>query len=366
MKVPMTKKFSHRQTWSLARLIKLSVFIACVIILATQLRVSASGVAMTLSDGVGIVDGGSGGQTEIVSSWTTSGFYTTGTQVTFTMTPAASSTITDCTTPDTQFALTGDGSFGSFTSSTAIYTFSQNMATGTAGSLCLRFELEDATSSNYTVSMQATSSTTSFTTSDGGAALYYVLGGNEVNVIASVPSSLSFSIRNAADTGNTNVCQFGTLALNAVSLCSYRLRIATNAANGFTATVQPNGEFNVSGHATMTAIGNDLPFAAGTEAYGVAMLSGATSGGRNGANNFDLPAIEAGATEDASLTFNIDSTPLDFTSATTVLSFTAPFNALAAPSPTTTTMVVHGASVGAATPYGQYAQTVTYRVTGSY
>ena len=360
------RKLFFVRTFSLKRFVQLSIFVACVAVLSTQVRVNASGVAVTLADGSGIADGGSGGQTEITTSWTTSGFYTTGTQVLFTLTPAASSTISNCSTPDTQFAFAGDGSFGSFATSTATYTFTRSMATGTAGSLCLRYELENTTSSNYTVAIQATSSTTSFTTTDFGAALYYVLGGNIVNVTASVPSSLSFSIRNAADTADTNVCQFGTLALNTVSTCSYRLRIATNAANGFTTTLQPSGPFNVSGSATMTAIGNDVPFVAGVEAYGLSQFQGATSGGRSGANNFDLPAVESGAAEDASLTFNIDSTPLDFTSATTVLSFAAPFNALAAPSPTTTSLVVHSASVGATTPYGQYAQTVTYRVTGSY
>jgi hypothetical protein len=339
---------------------------ALAIALFCFLRADASGVAVSLSDGTGTADAGAGGITEITTSWTTSGLYATGTQITISISPAASSTITNCGTPDTQFAVAADGAFGTFTTSSAIYTLTQNAATGSAGSLCLRFELENTTSSNYLVTMKATSSTTGFTTTDFGAALYDVLGSNEVTVTASIPSSLSFAIRNAADTANTNVCTFGTLALNQVSFCSYRLRIATNAASGYTATLQPNGEFNVNGTATMTAVLNDIPFATGTEAYGMAFFYGAASGGRVGANNFDAPAVEAGATEDASLTFNQDSTPLDFVTATTVVSYGGPFNALAAPSPTTTALVVHGAAIGAATPYGSYGQTVTYRVTGSF
>jgi len=330
------------------------------------LRANAAAVTLSITDGSGIVDGGPGGYTEITTTWTTSGLYATGTQIAFTISPAASSTITDCTAQDTQFAAAGDGSFGGFTESRAVYTLSQGAVTSTSGSLCLRFELGDTTPTNYQISMQASATTTSFSTTDNGAALYYVLGGNQVNVTASVPSSLSFSLRNAEDTDTTNVCQLGTLALDTVSFCSYRLRIATNAPSGFTATLQPNGPFNASGNATMTAILNDTAFATGTEAYGVAFLYGAASGGRIGADNFDGPATESGSAIDANLTFNADATPIDFTSATTVLSYTGPFNALGAPSLATTNLMVHGASVGAGTLYGSYGQTVTYQVTGSY
>ncbi len=340
--------------------------VAATVVLFCFFRADASGVTVSLSDGSGVADGGPGGTTEVTASWTTSGVYVTGTQITFSLSPDATSTISDCSTPDTQFVSSGDGSFGSFTTSSAVYTLTKSAATGTTGSLCLRYQFENSTTSNYLIAMKATSSTTLFTATDFGASLYSILGSNEVTVTAHIPSSLSFTIRNATDTGNTNVCSFGTLALNQVSFCSYRLRIATNAGNGFTTTLQPNGEFNVNGSATMTAITNDIPFATGTEAYGMAFFDGAASGGRVGANNFDALAVEAGAAEDASLTFNQDSTPLDFTSATTVLTYSAPFNALAAPSPTTTSLVVHGASVGAGTPYGFYTQTVTYRVTGSY
>lgn len=325
----------------------------------------ASGVTVSLSDGSGTADAGSGGQTEITASWTSSGFYTTGTQVTLSIAPAATSTIVNCGTASTDFGGSA-GSFGSFTSSSAVFTLTDNVATSTAGSLCLSFGLTTTTATNYSISMQATSSTSSFTTTDFSATLYYVLGGNEVQVTAEVPASLSFSIRNSADSANTNVCQLGVLSLSQVNFCSYRLRIATNAASGFTTTIETDGQLNVGGTATMTAITNDTAFATGTEAYGMAFLTGATTGGRSGTGAYDQPVTEAGSAEDARFTFDTDSSPLNFTSATSIISYTAPFNPATAPSLTSTSLVVHGAAVGAGTPTGNYGQTVTYRVTGSF
>jgi hypothetical protein len=326
--------------------------------------ITAAGVALTVSDGVGVTDAGSGGQVEISTGWIASGFYVTGTQMTLTISSAATSTIVNCGTPAAAFG-TSDGSFGSFTSSTAVFTLTENVATGTSGSLCLSFGLTTTTATNYSISMRATSSTTQFTATDYGAALYYVLGGNEVQVTAEIPASLTFSIRNDADTANTNVCQLGTLSLTQVNYCSYRLRIATNAVTGFTATIQPDSAFS-NGSAVMTEIANDTAFVAGVEAYGIASLTGASTGGRTGGGDFTNPANEASAAQDATLTFNVDSTPLSFTSATTVVSYAAPFNASTAPSLDTTSRVTHGASIGAATLTGNYGHTVTYRVTGSF
>jgi hypothetical protein len=116
----------------------------------------------------------------------------------------------------------------------------------------------------------------------------------------------------------------------------------------------------------MTAVTNDVAFTTGTEAYGMAFLEGATSGGRSGSGAFDQPVVEAGTSTDASLTFSNDPTPLNFTSATTIISYTGAFAPATAPSPTTTTLVVHGATIGAGTESGNYSQTVTYTVTGSF
>jgi len=218
---------------------------------------------------------------------------------------------------------------------------------------------------NYSLSVSIASSTSGFTTSDFGMSLYSILGKNQIQVTGIVPSFLSFSIRNESDTADTNVCQLGTLTLTSVNTCSYRLRIATNAATGFVTSLQPESAMNSNGNATMTAITNDGGFAAGTEAYGIASLVGATTGGWSGAN-FDVAVTEAGAAQDVNLTFNADATPLNFTSATTIFSYTAPFETGAAPSTTSTSLITHGIAVGAASVSGSYSQNILYRVTGSF
>lgn len=344
---------------------RLALFVFAVALFVAIRPMKAAGVTVTVSDGVGTTDASTGGQTEISTAWTASGFYVTGTQVTITIASAATGTIVNCGTAASAFG-TAAGAFGSFTSSTAVFTLTENVATGTSGSLCLSFGLTTSTATNYSISMRATSSTSQFTATDFGAALYYVLGGNEVQVTAQVPASLTFSIRNTADTANTNVCQLGVLSLAQVNYCSYRLRIATNASTGFTTTIQPSAIFNSNGSATMTAITNDVAFATGTEAYGIASVTGASSGGRTSGGAFTNPVNEASATQDSALTFNVDSTPLSFTSATTVISYTAPFNASTAPNLNTTSLITHGASIDAGTPTGNYGHTVTYRVTGSF
>ena len=323
----------------------------------------ASGIALTLTDGSGIPDGGNGGTTEIQIAWTSSGFYTTGTEMKITLSPAQASPIANCGTPSSIFGISA-GSFSLFTTSSAVFTLTQNAATSTAGSLCLRFTLVTSPK-NYSISVNASTSTSGFTTSDFGMSLYSVLGKNQIHVIGTVPFFISFSIRNQDDTADTNVCQLGTLTLTNVNTCSYRLRIATSAANGFVASIQPESDMNSNGSATMTAITNDTSFAAGTEEYGMAELVGATTGGWSGAN-FDQPVIEAGAAQDASLTFNVDATPLNFTSATTILYTTAPFETGSAPSTTSTSLITHGIAVGAATVPGSYSQNILYRVTGSF
>jgi hypothetical protein len=346
--------------------VRIAIIIVFTAFIVIMNRADAGGVALSLTDGSGIADGGDGGQTEISVSWTSSGLYATGTQITISISPSATSTIVNCGTASESFG-SASGSFGGFTDASAMFTLTESAPTGTSGSLCLSFGLSSATATSYTVSLNTSAPAGEFGTADFGAALYDVLGGSEVNVTAEVPSSLSFSLRDAEDSASSNVCQLGILTTYEVRICSYRLRIATNASSGFTATLEPDEPFNYAGTATMTSVLNDMSFASGTEAYGIAFLVGATSGGRDGTTGYsDQPATEAGTSMDASLTFDTDATPLDFTSATTILSYDAPFYAAPAPSTDTTSLIVHAAAVQDETEYGGYAHAITYRVTGSF
>lgn len=177
-------------------------------------------------------------------------------------------------------------------------------------------------------------------------------------------SFISFRIRNSADTDDISTCALGVLMNSSVSSCGYRLRIETNALNGFTAYVQTSGGM-VSGTSTLASITNDSSFVAGTESYGLSALVGATAGGVLGGVP-SQPVVEASSLQDASLTLNVDSSPLVFTSATTVFSYNGPFSPSSAPSLNTTSLFTHSAAISSSTVIGTYTQTVTYRVTGSF
>jgi hypothetical protein len=356
-----------RSLMSMKRLLfRLAMFVGAFLLFAAQLPADASGVSISLSDGSGTADAGNGGQTEITTSWTTSGFYTTGTWLTLTISPSATSTLTDCTTPDTSFATAGDivKVTSSWSSSAAVFNAAANIATSTAGSICVSYGMTTTTPTNYSIALLATTSTSSFTTTDFGAALYYVLGGNQVYVSATVPASLAFSIRDSGDLANTNVCQLGTLSLASVSTCTYRLRIATNASNGFVTTIQADHDFSTPSFATMTNIVDGGSFVAGTEAYGISALVGASIGGRQATSSaFTDPVVEASG---ASSTFNVDPSAVPTSTSGIIISFPRPFSAGAAPSTTSTSAVTHAAAISAGTAVGNYSQTVTYRVTGSF
>lgn len=347
-------------------LLRLAMFFGAFVLFATQLPADAAGVGVGLSDGSGTLDAGNGGQTEIDTSWTTSGFYTTGTYLTITISPAATSTLVECGTPDTTFAQLGDLNMvtSSWTNTDAVYNFAKSVPTSTLGSVCVSYGLTTSTPTNYSIAILATTGTSVFTTTDFGAALYYVLGGNQVLVSATVPATLSFSIRNSGDTANTNVCQLGTLSLASVSTCTYRLRIATNAANGFVTTILADKEFSTPTFATMTNIGDNSAFVAGTEAYGISVLTAATEGGRQSTSTaFTEPIVESSF---ATTTFSSDASPVPSTSTSIIISFPRSFRTGQAPSTTTTSAVTHAAAIGGGTPTGNYTQTVTYRVTGSF
>jgi hypothetical protein len=272
----------------------------------------------------------------------------------------------ECGTPDYTFASAGDITrvTSSWSNTDAVYNFVTNEATSTAGAVCVSFGLTTSTPTNYSIAMLATTSTTSFTTTDFGAALYYVLGGNQVLVSATVPASLSFSIRNSEDSANTNVCQLGTLSMSSVNTCTYRLRIATNASNGFVTTIQADKMFSTPTFATMTDIVDGSSFVAGTEAYGISSLVAATQGGRQTTSSaFSDPIVESSFT---STTFNADPSPVPTSTTGIIISFPRPFNVGPAPSTTTTSAITHSAAISAGTAVGNYTQTVTYRVTGSF
>jgi hypothetical protein len=212
----------------------------------------------------------------------------------------------------------------------------------------------DNTPRNYSVAIRSSEPV------DVGAALFYAYGGNLVEVTANVPSTLAFSIRDSADNVNTNSCALGTLSTAASSTCSYRLRIGTNAAGGFQATIAANHDLAMTNSmATMTQVVNDTATPlAGTEAYGLEAF-GASAGGRL-AGLYTQPVV---MDTTAGYTFQTNTSPVPTSTQNFFHYTTGAFDPGSAPQLTLTTLVKHFANISTGTPAGNYSQTVTYIVT---
>ncbi len=320
-------------------------------------EVEAAGVALTATPSEFALSTA----TNVTFTWTAStAIEASSTTFTFVVSPAFGGALADCTAPDTQADTTsgGTGSFGSFTTSGAVFTTS-NATTTTGRSLCLRLP-STTPAASYSIAMISSA------TNDYGAALVHVGDNNDVAVTAFVGPTLSFNIRALDDSADTNACDLGSLTTatapnldvtdDGAGECGYALAIGTNSASGFQATIVSNtaGGALISGGNSIDAIADadGTPFAAGTEEYGLANVTAATGVSENNT---------------ASFTFQTDASPIpatgspqNFVSSTGAVTYTAGSGA------TDTTRVVHGASISTATATGVYAQTVTYAVTSSF
>jgi len=189
---------------------------------------------------------------------------------------------------------------------------------------------------------------------DVGAVLQYVGQANVVQVRAVVPPTLSFVIRNTADTANTNTCDMGDLTTASVGTCSYRLKVGTNAKNGYTVSVATSGNFTegVANFANAAAGPGGTLIAAGTETYGALVTKGNITGGTT-----TLAAVyNAGVTNSVSYVNTL---------AATLITANGPNNP-AATDLSNTSLITHNAAIDSATTAGSYLQTVTYTVVGSF
>lgn len=321
--------------------------------------VVAGGVTVTLTP-----NSGSSTNPDVVVKWVRSSAttYVTGTTIVLTISPNLTTVVSSTAALDIDSNGSADTDFTSSSTAAGVTTITWTVVTTTNSVSTFYATTTDflypAGAQNYSVALLTSNPV------DFGAALFYANGGNQVTVSATVPASLDFSIRNPADTANTNVCALGTLSTSATSTCGYRLRIGTNAANGFTTQVQANQDLG-SGSATLTNVNDDgSQPSAGTEAYGITYFVAAQTGGRNTTTgNFTNAAYEATST---GFGFSTDPTPVPTTTAKNILTYGAAFQTGLAPSTTSTSLVEHAASISAGTPAGAYSQVLTYTVTGSF
>ena len=182
---------------------------------------------------------------------------------------------------------------------------------------------------------------------DTGANFQYVGQANVVQVRGYVAPSLSFVIRDSADTTNTNICDLGTITTSSVATCSYRLKVGANGT-GYVISVNTSGNFTngTTSFANAAAGTAGTAFVAGTENYGTVITPSTPS---NGTSTL-AAAYNAGATNRVAY---------NNTSAATLLTIVGQNN------PTTTahsSLVTHAAAASSVTAAGAYTQTVTYTV----
>lgn len=289
--------------------------------------------------------------------------------ITVAVSPTLANALANCATAttDADGDTTPDGAFGAFTTSGATYTFTAATTTAVAGgvNLCLSF---NTTQTSYGVSI-----TDNGNDGDFGAALLYVGDDNDVNVTANIAPTLSFNIRNVADSSDINVCDLGTVNTATLSPnddnvvdpgrgeCGYGLAVGTNAANGFQVQIASDAALN-NATASITNIAENGAITSGTEGYGLDFIQAATTGRNPGTGAYDQPITINGNFNDTTATWD---TPVP-QAATNFVSYNNGIRYVAGTDASDLTLVIHGIGVGSGTPSGFYDQLVTYTVTANF
>jgi hypothetical protein len=179
---------------------------------------------------------------------------------------------------------------------------------------------------------------------------------DQVTVSADVPGTLTFAIRNSAETADTNACALGTLSTSSIASCSYRLKIGSSTAAGFQLSLWADDQLNQS---TPTIDIDDIAengtVTAGTEGHGITVASPTDAGTSGTATTW---------TEQDP--FDDDDTPIPVGEANMDVIFasngTQDVDMLGTGDTDGTTLVTHEAAISTATQSGSYDQIVTYVV----
>ncbi len=337
--------------------LKLTSFVALFAMCVVMLPAHADGVTLSyVTPADGEIDSTevTAGFAEVTFGWTSTNEYVTGTDVLVTLTwsdtnvTGSSTALAACTGVTTAFG--EPVSYSGQTADTIVITFDDTAAVG-AGNICVRVPVEDAGvlyEGNFSASVL-----TSNADADYGAIEYYVGGGNDVLVDASVQPTLEFAIVDQTNLAlETHECHLGVLSMTDVNYCNYRLKVSTNAIDGFQVSVESDDQLG-SGYATISDVGVSTAVATGTEGYGFAIF-GAVDGGMGTGNYLDPITVAA--------PYNVNDNTVP-QAPTLLVSYTAPFLGT---STLSTTLVQHKAAMDAGTPVGYYQQNVTYRITPSF
>jgi len=284
----------------------------------------------------------------ISTAYTTTATLTSGASIQLTYRNAYTGTLSTANTTVNTVAPTSvtNAVSGAFTTSTIVIA-NPSITSGSTVTIATTGLTSPVAAGNYTFAIK--------TSADFGANFQYVGQANVVQVRAFIPVSLSFDIRNTADTANTNTCDLGTVTTIAVATCAYRLKVATNARNGYTVSMTTSGNLtdgtNNLNNAVAGAGGSGgTNIVAGTETYGVVINAGSITGAGGVITRANI--FNAGAND---VLFN-------YTTPQVILTATRPNSPAVSGDTTNTSLITHELGISSNTPSGDFTQTVTYTV----
>ena len=309
------------------------------------------------TDGEVHIDSVSSNERDLSISWTKPGAvpYQSGDTITFSFKDEEgdvwSESLGQCTNDGDKAVLNQStavaGGTGGFTfpgNGQAVWTFTGNTTTD-AMQVCVKLP-DTAQSENIFVSILGYTY---------GGGLIYVNDSNDVTVTATVIPQLEFDILTSDASTDTNACDLGQLTSSATSTCSYRLRVLSNASDGYTVQVKANGPLTSGSH-DINYVSDDLVDGdnggSATEEYGVSIAPGSSSvptttltlqGNFVSGNHNDLG-----------------------TTAENLVIANGPNFPSSSGDTTNTAEITHHAQVSSDTPTGAYTQTATYYVTASF
>ena len=181
------------------------------------------------------------------------------------------------------------------------------------------------------------------TMTDSGSLAVPIMTFDQVTVSATVDPTIT-SLLSASS------CALGTLTTAAINTCTYSNTVTTNAASGFTSTIQDDGELRTSGGDNIDDETGDGDIDVGTEEYGVSSddttavtISETDGSGCDGTNPEGATALDGTAQSYATHTGPVDTGDAD-----------------------EVTNLCHAASISPITPAGSYSQIVTHITTGTF
>lgn len=206
------------------------------------------------------------------------------------------------------------------------------------------------------------------TSYDEGGVFFYVASENDVFVRAIYNSQIGFSFRNADDTADlsrvngtgTFLCSLGRLNLITQSTCSYRIKISTNAVNGYFVSSSVDDDLNNSLDTefisnTPTGFSPNAP----NEGYNIALEAGDSTDGLvtecTGVSFGNCLGDGIAWNNNVGIIFNHTSNSVMFSSSGP--NSPAPIDLL------NTTLVTHRAIADQTTVTGNYDQLVVYTLT---